>query len=1156
MNISSEGSRLGSWEAISPVLFYNLASRTVLERGIRYFEQERVVSLRIKGKNSFDAQVLGSSTYRVSVVVSTAHFRHHCNCPAYDRDRVCKHVVAVVALLYYLGSDRLFGHYKPSGRYLRSVVEHFDDPGSILSSKEKAGPSSSTEIVVLHDDYHELYAQINGRISVALIRKLGFYRDAWQRRAGWLRSFCGENIAGELSDLVGIAQSLKIPVYVANLKGKRVELNGKVHRGSIRYRINVDQKSEQVELVQDLPEILGSDAWRLAESVFIHSSGELIDLSDDERNLLVNMADPEKYFSPSDRYIRYHYLSFGRGAKSREKDDFNAISLAVAHSEYVDDLKATQLECNGQSVDLSNVDAPRPVKAAVVIKGEEKSQSVFAHIELSTDGANLPVESMLLECLRSDLIGNSINPQLTRAKGRLGVLIDAIQALSFTNDKRQRSEIIKEATGHQSFQKLRLKSKAQKWLRMIVSAWITTNDKHLLASSEHKDGWIMVESPHRLLLQLVLGLCRTATPAEIRELSSKIMIPRVELPRFIQRANLVCSATGTSLRYNEQAVRSIGVAVTLEANQGREIDWFELKAEVRCGTLTIPADQWEALIRGDLLLEQDGELIIPDLSQAEAIKRLQALFGTSKRRRSRGMKEETVAQAPRLQMLDWLELRQAGVQVTLAPAIEKIWQSLLSFSEIPSMPLPSGVSAKLRDYQQQGFEWMAFLYEHRFGACLADDMGLGKTLQSIAFLAWVKKQQKSAVGSFLIVLPPSLIFNWRHEIERFCPSLSVSEYLGGNRNLSGALQSDVTLTTYDLVRRDIELLQKHTFEVVIFDEAQALKNITAVRTKAALKLKRRFTLCLTGTPMENHAGEYYSIMNLATPGIFGDYREFKESLRNGDEHILRRSRPFTLRRTKDQILKELPPKVESEFYLEMTEEQKEIYTRTVGEVREEVLTAYKDKTRSQAGIIALAALTRLRQVCISPELLGKPIKHPAPKLDYLTSKMHELLDEGHCGLFFSQFARTLDLLEDAATKEGLNILRLDGKTPVGKRKKLVKAFQESTAPQLFLISLKAGGVGLNLTRAQYVFHIDPWWNPAVENQASDRAHRIGQTKTVFIQRLLMRHSVEEKIMELKKRKQKLFEAIVESSSIKASAGSLVSRDDFEFLLSDTFSQKG
>jgi non-specific serine/threonine protein kinase len=287
---------------------------------------------------------------------------------------------------------------------------------------------------------------------------------------------------------------------------------------------------------------------------------------------------------------------------------------------------------------------------------------------------------------------------------------------------------------------------------------------------------------------------------------------------------------------------------------------------------------------------------------------------------------------------------------------------------------------------------------------------------------------------------------------------------------------------------------------------------------------------------------------LALPGIFGSYDKFRRAFREGDERLLFRARPFVLRRSKTEILKELPPKNEQDVYLDMTEEQKEIYTRVVGEVRAEVLEAYRNKPQQQAGIVALAALLRLRQVCVSPELLGRPTRQPAPKIAELLVRLEELREEGHATLVFSQFTRALDAFEKEAQKENLPFLRMDGKTPTQKRKKLVKEFQESAEPLVFLVSLKTGGVGLNLTRATYVFHLDPWWNPAVENQASDRVHRIGQRNPVFIQRLLMRHTVEEKMMILKKRKQALFDQIMGISEARGKSGAIVTKADFEFLI--------
>ena len=341
-------------------------------------------------------------------------------------------------------------------------------------------------------------------------------------------------------------------------------------------------------------------------------------------------------------------------------------------------------------------------------------------------------------------------------------------------------------------------------------------------------------------------------------------------------------------------------------------------------------------------------------------------------------------------------------------------------------------------------------------------------------------------------------------------------------------RADIVLTSYDLVRRDLEKLKAIPFDVLIFDEAQAAKNYNASRSKAIRQLDARFRLCLTGTPMENHVGEYFSVVELALPGIFGDRTKFMtQAKENPDTPVVRRARPFVLRRTKDRILKELPPKIETDTRLEMSRLQREIYTRTVAEVRSQVEAAYADKPSQQAGIVALAALTRLRQVCISPAMLDPAAERDAPKIAHLVSSLQELAAEGHAALVFSQFVTALDVLQAELTAIDHPVLRIDGSVPTAKRKHLVESFQDGTGPATFLISLKTGGAGLNLTRASYVFHLDPWWNPAVENQASDRAHRIGQTGTVFVHRLIMQNTIEEKMMLLKEKKQKIADQILD-----------------------------
>ena len=446
----------------------------------------------------------------------------------------------------------------------------------------------------------------------------------------------------------------------------------------------------------------------------------------------------------------------------------------------------------------------------------------------------------------------------------------------------------------------------------------------------------------------------------------------------------------------------------------------------------------------------------------------------------------------------------------LPPEDEVLVERLLNFKQIEPIMLPKGLKATLRPYQQEGYRWLAFLYQHRLGACLADDMGLGKTIQAISLLAGIHEgiiqSSAPAQGPHLVVLPPSLLFNWEQEIDRFYPDLTVHSYLGKERQADFD-HADVVLTTYGLLRRDIAVLEQISFHAILFDEAQAVKNIKAGTTGAARRLNGSFKCVMTGTPLENHVGEYYSLMDLCVPGLLGDYDSVKGKFKTPSPALLdtmmQRTKPFVLRRTKKEILKELPQKMETDIYLELTDRQKTLYQQTVASIRSTISSAYRSKTSAQARIIALTAILKLRQICLSPGLLEKDKTETSPKLVCVLDRLQELMDEGHSALVFSQFTSFLDLVEQEFKTHDIPYVRLDGSTPTATRKKYVQEFQESKRPLVFLLSLKAGGQGLNLTKASYVFHLDPWWNPAVENQASDRAHRIGQKQKVSIMRLLM-----------------------------------------------------
>ncbi len=626
-----------------------------------------------------------------------------------------------------------------------------------------------------------------------------------------------------------------------------------------------------------------------------------------------------------------------------------------------------------------------------------------------------------------------------------------------------------------------------------------------------------------------------------------------------------CDDRGIELRVDDGPIETVSLQIDIVADavqvydgsDHRRIDFFELHPEVCCDGFEIPAGRWRELITGGLLQPPAGSgapLRLIDSASRRLLARVRAMHRPTD-------DDGPPSPIPRLQIFDWFDLVKQGANLRLPPSEQAVIDSLRSGELDHRAPLPTRLLAELRPYQEAGYKWLAYLYRHRFGGILADDMGLGKTLQAIGFLAGLKEGQVAEIAALgnpapsekrphLIVLPPTLLFNWAAELARFYPDFLVYEYVGSRRAIGPVTRADVVLTSYDLVRRDLEKLKAIRFDVLIFDEAQAAKNYGASRSKAIRQLDARFRICLTGTPMENHVGEYFSVVELALPGIFGDRTKFMAQAKdNPDAPVVRRARPFVLRRTKDRILNELPPKIESDTRLEMTRLQREIYTRTVAEVRSQVETAYADKPSQQAGIVALAALTRLRQVCISPAILDPAAdRRDAPKIAHLVSSLRELAAEGHAALVFSQFVTALDILQAELAAGDHAILRIDGSVPTAQRKHLVESFQDGTGPSTFLISLKTGGAGLNLTRASYVFHLDPWWNPAVENQASDRAHRIGQTGTVFVHRLIMRNTIEEKMMLLKKKKQKIADQILDRPEDAAPLATGVTESEIRELL--------
>lgn len=493
----------------------------------------------------------------------------------------------------------------------------------------------------------------------------------------------------------------------------------------------------------------------------------------------------------------------------------------------------------------------------------------------------------------------------------------------------------------------------------------------------------------------------------------------------------------------------------------------------------------------------------------------------------------------RYQLLLMQEVEQA-IRATRArwcatESLQAKLKTLIHVNSLPEVAVPMGLQTDLRDYQHTGFNWLQFLRGCHFAGILADDMGLGKTIQTLAHLLYEKEQGRLKQPS-LIIAPTSLVGNWYAEAKRFAPDLKVLVFHGALRHGDKFDDYDVVLSTYGLIQRDKKRFLACRFYYLILDEAQSIKNARTKTTQIVQQLQSEHRLCLTGTPLENHLGELWSLFHFLMPGLLGDNRQFRQLFRTpieklGDleikSQLIHRVSPFILRRTKNQVAQELPAKTEMVRMLELTGPQRDLYETIRISMEKKVRGAMEKQGLLKSHIVLLDALLKLRQVCCDPRLVALPaasVAHDSSvKLQNLLELLDSLMEEGRSVLVFSQFTSMLQLIEQALKARHYRYLKLTGKTQ--NRQAVVEAFQAGEAP-IFLISLKAGGTGLNLTRADTVIHYDPWWNPAVEDQATDRTHRIGQVNPVFVYKLIGAGTVEEAILAMQAKKRELFTGIL------------------------------
>lgn len=626
--------------------------------------------------------------------------------------------------------------------------------------------------------------------------------------------------------------------------------------------------------------------------------------------------------------------------------------------------------------------------------------------------------------------------------------------------------------------------------------------------------------------------------------NGKMLLPKTEAFSWLQASYPQLIEAGFEI---SQQVESDGKKYFLgyskiEVTITEGNDWFDIHTLVKFGDFEIPF-----LKLRNLILQRKKEFALPNGEIAVIpevwFTQYSELFAFVEHHHNDGF----ILKKHHLSLVQDMERDSLATTI-----MSRKLQKLRDFEEIQEYSVPKGFAGNLRPYQKAGYDWMRFLNDYNFGGCLADDMGLGKTVQTLALL---QSQKESGVASpSLLVMPTSLIYNWEAEARKFAPELKVLTYTGTYRdkNIEQFDNYDVVLTSYGIVRIDIDILKNYRFHYAILDESQSIKNPSSFITKAVMQLNTRHRLVLTGTPLENSTMDLWSQMTFVNPGLLGTQHFFKNEFqipieKKSDELKIQRLysiiKPFMLRRHKSQVATELPPKIESIHYAKMTELQEKEYEEAKSYYRNLILEHIDTEGMAKSQMVVLQGLTKLRQIANHPRLTDHEYDGDSGKLDDVLEKLETVLEEGHKVLIFSQFVKHLDLFRERLDQEKRRYAYLDGSTY--DRQAQVQLFQENNDVKIFLISLKAGGLGLNLTAADYVFILDPWWNPAIEAQAVDRAHRIGQVKTVFTYKFITKNSVEEKILSLQQNKQKLASELIttEEHFVKS-----LSKDDVIALL--------
>ena len=647
------------------------------------------------------------------------------------------------------------------------------------------------------------------------------------------------------------------------------------------------------------------------------------------------------------------------------------------------------------------------------------------------------------------------------------------------------------------------------------------------------------------------------------ELPSAIDLISYQIPflkdSFFLLAELL-ESQGFEIYVNNERLNKLDLAqLEIKLSEDQQVDWFSLHPEIFFNGKKLQSQDLESIVKNRVLFH-DGNYYLISKKDLPKAKSLNTFWEQILNNQYGKTKAANAGQLPSFLAFDLFWLKNQGFKIegldkvaATMKMIEQIENRQARHPDIPKYEI-------LKSYQKEGVQWLLDLYELKLGALLCDEMGLGKTAQAICFLDILKKQHtknKKSHGPHLIIVPSSLVYNWQSEFEKFAPSVQTQLVLSKVHMKSADEKADVWITTYGIFSENDQYFNERKWDVIIFDEAQFMKNSGSQRAKAALKIKSQFRCLLTGTPLENHIKEFITLMEISVPGSVVSPAS-KDIVFNPDhpgyfeyiDYLRKRLKPLICRRTKKSAQLDLPEKMESQLFIEFDQAQKDLYKKVAASYNDQVKTLIQTEGEQKAQLNMLTALLKLRQICSHPGVMDPSLV--SPKLQYILEQVEEVVDSGESILIFTQFRYTLFALEKELQKLAPTFV-LHGGLSSKQRSDVLNEFNTNGKPSIMVMTLKVGGVGLNLTKASYVYHMDPWWNPAVEAQATDRAHRLGQTKMVNIYKLAMRHSLEEKIFHLQKQKKKIFDILMNHEEFEKieTDKSWLSKEDFDFLLGAT-----